>query len=132
MAHRHRKGSRSRSCSRRHRKGGANAPDPSSYSSASTYGMAVNGSGDSQYNRVFSNSSPDAQFPSNTIVGVQGQNVGYSPSTQKAGGRRRKRRGGFWGPIVNQAVVPFGILGMQQTYRRKKYGGSKSRRHRRR
>lgn len=133
MPRRHRKSSRSSSTrSRRHRKGGSNAPDPSSYSSASTYGMAVNGSGDSQYNRVFSNSSPDAQFPSNTIVGVQGQNVGYSPSTQKAGGRRRKKRGGFWGSIVNQAVVPFGILGMQQTYRRKKYGGSKSRRHRRR
>ena len=128
MAHRHRKGSRSR----RHRKGGANAPDPSSYSSASTYGMAVNGSGDSQYNRVFQNSSPDAQFPSNTIVGVQGQNLGYSPSNTQKAGRRRRRKGGFWGPIVNQAVVPFGILGMQQTYRRKKYGGAKSRRHRRR
>jgi hypothetical protein len=93
--------------------------------------MAVNGSGDSQYNRVFSNSSPDAQFPSNRIVGVQGQNLGYSPSTTQKAGRRRKKRGGFWGSIVNQAVVPFGILGMQQTYRRKKYGGSKSRRHRR-
>lgn len=127
MARRHRKGSRSR----RHRKGGANSPDPSSYSSASTYGMAVNGSGDSQYNRVFQNSSPDAKFPSNTIVGVQGQNLGYSPSNTQKAGRRRKRRGGFWGPVVNQAVVPFGILGLQQTYRRKKQGGTKSRRHRR-
>lgn len=129
MPRRHRKSSSSRRSTRRHRKGGAGAPDPSSYSSASTYGMAVNGSGDSQYNRVFQNSSPDAKFPSNIIVGVQGQNLGYSPSTQKAGSRRKKK-GGFWGQIVNQALVPFGILGMQQTYRRKKNGGAKSRKNR--
>ena len=131
MAHKYK-----RSRSRRHRKGGAGSPDPSSYSSATTYGVAVNGTTDSQYNRVFSQNGPDAQFPSNQSVGVQGQNVGYSASNtqslstiQKAGSRRKKR-GGFWGQIINQALVPFGILGMQQTYRRKKNGGAKSRKHR--
>ena len=91
--------------------------------------MAVNGSGDSQFNRVFGNGGN-----SNIITGVQGQNAGI-PATlaQKAGGKRsgggkRSKRGGFWGQIINQAVVPFGILGLQQTYRRKRSGGGKTRR----
>ena len=124
--------------SRRHRqrKGGASAADPSTYSSAATYGLAVNGTSNSQFDRVFSQTGPDAQFPSNQSVGVQGQNVGYpasntqSLSTIQKAGSRRKKRGGFWGQIINQALVPFGILGMQQTYRHKKHGGSKSRKHR--
>ena len=113
--HRHRHG-------RKHR--GGSSANPSSYSSASTYGMAVNGSGDSQFNRVFGNGGN-----SNIITGVQGQNAGI-PATlaQKAGGKRSKR-GGFWGQIINQAIVPFGILGLQQTYRRKRSGGGKTRRH---
>jgi hypothetical protein len=107
---------------KRHRKGGAGAPDPSTYSSAATYNLAVNGTGDSQYNRVFSQSGPDSQFPSNQSVGVQGQNLGYPASVtmQKAGGKRKSKKGGFWGQILNQAIVPFSILGLQQTYRRKK------------
>jgi hypothetical protein len=109
---------------RRHRKGGAGAPDPSTYSSAATYGLAVNGSGDTQYNNVFSQSGPDAQFPSNQSIGLQGQNLGYpaSATMQKAGAKRKgkSKKGGFWGQILNQAVVPFSILGLQQTYRSKK------------
>ena len=132
MAH---KGS-SRRKSHRHRHGrkhrGGSSANPASYSSASTYGMAVNGSGDSQFNRVFGNGGN-----SNIITGVQGQNAGI-PATlaQKAGGKRstsgkRSKKGGFWGQIINQAIVPFGILGLQQTYRRKRTGGGKTRRNRR-
>ena len=81
----------------------------------------------SQFDRVFGNGGN-----SNIITGVQGQNAGI-PATlaQKAGGKRSKK-GGYWGQIINQAVVPFGILGLQQTYRNKKHGGGKTRRHRRR
>jgi hypothetical protein len=43
--------------------------------------------------------------------------------------RRRGRKGGFLGEVVNQAIVPVAILGLQQNYRRKK--GGKTRRHRR-
>ena len=116
---------------RRHRRGGAGAADPSTYSSGASYGMAVNGSGDSQFNRVFSQTGPDARFPSNQSVGAQGQNLGYSPSNSTQRGGSRKKKGGFWGHILNQALVPFSILGMQQTYRRKKHGGKKTRRHHR-
>ena len=116
--------------SRKHR-GGA-APNPSSYSSASSYGMAVNGTGDSQFNRVFSQSGMDGRFQSNTIVGAQGQNLGLPPTVaQRAGGKRRSKKGGFWGQVINQAVVPFGILGLQQTYRRKNHRGGKTHRRRR-
>lgn len=51
--------------------------------------------------------------------------------------KTKSRRGGFLGSLINQAIVPFGILGLQQTYRKKggKYtrkskGGKKSRRYR--
>lgn len=43
---------------------------------------------------------------------------------------RRSRRGGFLGALLNQAIVPFSLLGMQQSYRRKhRGGGTKKRRH---
>ena len=123
-----RKGSyrrKSRRHVRKHR--GGNAPTPSSYSSASSYGMAVNGSGDSQFNRVFGNGGN-----SNIITGVQGQNAGIPPTlAQRAGGKRRSKRGGFWGQVINQAIVPFGILGLQQTYGKKRHSGGKTHRRRR-
>jgi len=110
--------------SRTYRKGGMPAPDPSTYSSATTYGDAVNGPVEAQFQRTFSQTGPDAAYPSNQSVGVQGQNLGYPPSAmlQKAG-KRRKNKGGNWAAALNQAVVPFSILGMQQSYRRKKKGG---------
>jgi len=132
---------------RRHRKrsmrGGASYP----YSSAATYGEYVNGSENSQYDRTFSQTGPYGNVPGNLLIGKEGQwsqEVG-APTTsqlkliQSAGSKRRrhrkgakhtkKRRGGFIGQVVNQAVVPFGLLAMQQSYRRKhRHGKSKSRR----
>jgi len=41
------------------------------------------------------------------------------------GGRRRKgKRGGNWGLILNQAAVPGALLAAQQTYRKGKRGGN--------
>jgi hypothetical protein len=103
------------------------------YTSASTYGTYVNGDASSQYNRVFDQSGAYGQIQGNVIVGAQGQNVipvSRLPTDaelsliQKAG-KRRHRRGGFLGEVVNQAVVPLTLLGMQQTYRRKRRGGGK-------
>ena len=34
-------------------------------------------------------------------------------------GKTKSRRGGFLGSLINQAVVPFGILGLQQSYKKK-------------
>lgn len=109
-----------KSCSHRHKRRsyrGGNAPSTSSYSSAAGYGMAVNGPMDAQLTRV--NNSGGQSMSS---IGAQGQ---------RAGGRRknsRVKKGGFWG-VLNQAIVPFSILAMQQTYKkRKQNGGTKKRR----
>jgi hypothetical protein len=104
------------------RRGGASAPgaaNPSSYDSASTYMRATVGTGNQQYNNVFESSKNSSN--SNSIVGLQGQRAGKRVGT-------RKKRGGYWSQVINQAIIPFTLLGLQQTYRRKK-GGRKTRRH---
>ena len=111
-----------------------------SYTSGSTYGSYVNGSPDSQFARTFDATGPYAARVGSEYVGAQGQ-WSQQPNTpsaqnlsliQSAGRRRRRsRRGGFFGEVINQAIVPFGLLGLQQTYRKKSYGGKKTRRHRR-
>jgi len=130
---------------RRRRMRGGNGGAP--YSSASSYSNYVNGSENSQYDRVFSQAGPYASVPGNTSIGAQGQNANISGAPnanslaliQNAGSKRRsshkrrhtkKRYGGFLGQVINQAIVPFGLLGMQQSYRRNKYH-NKSRTHRR-
>jgi hypothetical protein len=42
--------------------------------------------------------------------------------------RKHSRKGGSLGSLINQAIVPFGILGLQQTYKKRKNGGKKTRR----
>ncbi len=133
--HRHsRRHSRSRTRSRRMRGG--------SYTSASTYGSYVNGSPDAQFARTFDTTGPYASRVGAEYVGAQGQNAQQPgvPSAQnlslvqsagKGRKHRRSRRGGFLGEVINQAIVPFGLLGLQQTYRKKRTGGRKTRRHRR-
>jgi hypothetical protein len=95
------------------------------YTSAASYGMAVNGDTNAQYNRVF---GPQyAGVPGNVIIGAQGQNIPSQSQiptaanlalAQSAG--KRRRHGGFVG---EEAVVPLSLLAMQQTYKGKK-GGS--------
>jgi hypothetical protein len=131
---------------RRRRMRGGNNGAP--YSSASSYSSYVNGSENSQYDRVFSQAGPYASVPGNTSIGAQGQNANMlgTPNAsslsliQNAGSRRRrsqkrrhtkKRYGGFLGQVINQAIVPFGLLGMQQSYRRNKHSNNKSRTQRR-
>ena len=122
--------SRSRSISRSY-KGG-------SYTSASSYGTYVNGTPESQFSRTFDATGPYASRIGSEYVGAQGQwsQQPAGPSAeqlnlvQSAGKRRRKsRRGGFFGEVINQAIVPFGLLGLQQTYKKKSRGGRKTRRH---
>ena len=109
-----------------------------SYTSASSYGSYVNGSPDSQFSRTFDATGPYASRIGSEYVGAQGQwsQQPAGPSAeqlnlvQSAGKRRRKsRRGGFFGEVINQAIVPFALLGLQQTYKKKHRGGRKTRRH---
>ena len=59
---------------------------------------------------------------------------GQSRGQSRGRGRSRGIRGGFVGSVINQAVVPLALLGLQQTYGRRGTGfkGKKSRRGRRR
>ena len=127
----HRHSRRHRSRSRRMRGG--------SYTDGSSYGTYVNGSPDSQFSRTFDATGPYAARAGSEYVGAQGQwsqqpNVPSAQNlslVQSAGRRKKSRRGGFFGEVINQAIVPFGLLGLQQTYRKKRYGGRRTRRHRR-
>lgn len=76
-------------------------------------------------------------FTDNTpTTGLAAHAASFSGSTAQpqtiVGGRTRKRgrKGGFLGPVINQAAVPGALLAMQQTYRRKRTGG-RTRKHRR-
>jgi hypothetical protein len=88
------------------------------------------------------NVSPDMNpgtLNSNQLVSIKNPNINDPSNTilKQAGGKRRKgkgKKGGFLGvgAVLEQAVVPFGLLAMQQSYKSKraKRGGSKrSRRH---
>lgn len=125
-----------------HSQGMAPAPLPSSYSSAETYGNAVNGTVNSQMHRVFGNATGTASHygQSNASVGIQGQ-MAASVHPLK-GGRRRKsakkmtrksrgkgKCGGLFGPVLNQALVPFGILALQQSFGRKKSGNPETKKY---
>jgi hypothetical protein len=47
----------------------------------------------------------------------------------KARGRGRSQGiGGYWGAVLETAIVPLTLLGLQQTFRRKKHVGGKTRR----
>ena len=47
----------------------------------------------------------------------RGGKMGKSRKSKKS--KKSKRGGGLWGQIINQAIVPLSIFGMQQSYRRK-------------
>jgi hypothetical protein len=99
--------------------------------------MYVNGSGDSQFARVFDQAGANGANQSNVIVGAQGQwmtqpgvptNLELIQSAgKKRSGSRKNRRGGLVGEVMSQALVPFSILALQQSYRKKR-GGKKTRR----
>jgi hypothetical protein len=114
--------------------------------SAASYGMEVAGSANSQFSRTFDQSGPYGQVPGNRIILESGQNVipaSQIPTSsnlnlvQSAGGRsrhrRKSKRGGFGaiGEVIRQAIVPFGLLGLQNTYGKKKSTKNYTRRRRR-
>jgi len=111
------------------------------YTSATTYGMYVNGTGGSQFDRTFSQAGDYANRFGSEYVGAQGQwaNQPNTPSEanlsliQSAGRRHRRHRrtrsrGGFYGSVLGQAIVPGTILAMQQSLGHKGMSSKKYRR----
>lgn len=126
---------------------------------ASEYMSRLVGTTDSQYNRTFDINSPLNR--GNALVLADGRSISggsrslFRRARGARGGARAKKvsglrargssrsrssRGGSMGSILNQAIVPLALLGLQQTYRRRGTGtgykgktyGRKSRRGRRR
>jgi hypothetical protein len=119
-----RRSKRSRRSSRRNYKGGDGAGENM---------LRLVGDGDTQFNNVFGAGNTTQ---SNVIVPIQtsvpvGQKGGCVDCA-KVGGKRPRRKGGFLGPILSQAVVPLAILGMQQTYGRNHHQSNSHRGTRRR
>ena len=127
--------------SRRHRhRYGMKRGGSGNYTSGSSYGSYVNGTGDSQFSRTFDQTGQYGARYGSEYVGAQGQ-WATQPNTptpenlsliQSAGKRSRRKRGGLLGSVINQAIVPFSLLGLQQTYRKHKRGGKRTRKHYRR
>jgi len=118
---------------RRKRRGGQSAPSPSQYSDAAGFVAAAVGTGDQQNANVFRG----ANLPNgNEIVGLQGQNTTISASLPQSGnmtgGKRRTKKGGYWGQVLSTALVPFGLWALQNRFskRRGLKTGGKTRKHR--
>ena len=122
MARGHKRSYRRKSHRRSHKRGGG-AASPSTYSSESTYNLRTAGNGQQQFDNTFGPGAPSGA--GNALRGLQGQ---------VAGSRRRRssrsRRGGFFGQVLSQAVVPLSLLGLQQSYRRKGRGTRRNSRRR--
>ena len=90
---------------RRSKRGGAGAAE---------YVLGQYGTGDAQNDAVFKTGNPAF---GNQIINLQHPNSVQS-MIHKGGKRksRRSKRGGYWGQIINQALVPFGLLGLQNAY----------------
>jgi hypothetical protein len=101
------------------RGGNSNLPTTVNYGSGENWMFKTVGSGNTQYNDTFSQKSPYPSTHGNALWAING-------SGHHTGGKtRRKRRGGNLGQVINQAVVPFGLLGLQQTFRKRKGGKRK-------
>jgi hypothetical protein len=111
---------------------GGNAPD-----SAWGYVMNTVGDGWTQFMDTFSVQPGEnaGAMNSNQLVSIKNPNINDPSSSilKQTGGKRRKgkgKKGGFLGvgAVLEQAVVPFGLLAIQQSYgksKRAKRGGSK-------
>jgi hypothetical protein len=90
------------------------------------------GDGNTQWNNVF---ATQGAVPFGNEIRPLDGNVNVQANIQAGGrrrGTRRGRRGGFFGNVVSQAIVPFGLLALQNKYsrrlRNKRHGTRKYRR----
>ena len=115
--------------------GGAVAPlNPSTFAAGGTEGAAPYvlsqyGDGNTQWDNVFRASGPSPygnQLVNLQHAGVTSPAMVPNPATtappaatagQKGGSRRK--RGGFMGGVLTQAIVPLGLLALQQSYGRR-------------
>ena len=108
----------------------------------SAWGFQLNNVGDawSQFTRVMGspNTSNVITPASTATTGATGA-TGDAPvahSSQKGGRRRnrnRAKKGGYWGAVLEQAIVPLTLLGLQQKFgTRRNHGAPRNKTFRRR
>lgn len=114
--------------------GGAVAPlNPSTYAAggaegAAPYVLSQYGDGNTQWDNVFKGTGPSPY--GNQLVNLQHAGVtspamvpnpatAAPPASAGQKGGSRKRKGGFMGGVLTQAIVPFGLLALQQSYGRR-------------
>jgi hypothetical protein len=89
--------------------------------------MKLVGDGNTQWNNALM-LKPEQNIVaknSNNIVPVNNPNFGTGaiPNVSQMGGkkhRRKGKKGGYWGSLINQALVPFTLLGLQMNYGNRK------------
>lgn len=78
------------------------------------------GGGEDQWNNTFGPASITQQ--GNLLPTVQGapavlaNNIPQGAAPVQQGGRRRSRKGGYWSSVLQQALVPFALLGIQNKF----------------
>jgi len=91
--------------------------------SAWQYGMEQYGPGATAYNRVFDAGAGPTPY-GNAVISTSGAGsvipASNSSSGMMKGGRKRTRRGGYWGQVISNALVPFGLWAAQNRYSRRK------------
>ena len=103
----------------RNKRGGAaplgvsNVNQPDEYG-AGNYVLSKYGTVDQQYNNTF-NQNNGLPNSANTLVDLKGHQLGGRRKTR----HHRKKRGGFIGNIINQAIVPLTLLGLQQRMKKR-------------
>jgi len=94
-------------------KGGNQGPYPDS-----AWGFQLNNVGDlwNQFTRTMDSSST-----SNVITPASHAPVAAAQKGGKARSRSRGKKGGYWGAVLEQAIVPLTLLGMQQKFKSRKH-----------
>ncbi len=119
---RRRNRTRSRSRTRtRSRRGGADSAWAYEYKTLGDINTQIRNSLETSPAQNLATSQSNAIVP---VSNVNAQNtqpyLNPNLSTHK-GGRRRSKKGGFWGSIIQQAAAPLALLGLQQSYKRKSH-----------
>jgi len=99
---------------RRSRRGGDGAAE---------YVLGQYGTGDTQWDAVFKTGNPPFgneiinQHHPSSVQAMAHKGGRKSTSTSSSSSKsRRSKRGGYWGQMISQALVPFGLLGLQHAY----------------
>lgn len=87
---------------------------------AGKYVLNTYGNTEQQFNNTFKQNG--TQNSSNTIMTLKGKSFGGRHKS-----KRNHKRGGFISNVVNQAVVPLTLLGLQQRFKNKRNQSAKTR-----